>query len=132
MCVINDPLSQAHSPFSYHYSHLKFVLFCKILKSGNRRTDGRTDVQTPHVKRVFTTNSDCATATWINKERKSLVDLCKCASEKRKDSINLYLSSCIYKEAQLKTRQVSSMIHSARPTVVNIVFVLNFFCFDRF
>ena len=38
--VINDPLGQTHSPDSSdHYSHLKFVLFSGILKSGNGRID---------------------------------------------------------------------------------------------
>ena len=37
MCVINDPLGQIHSSASSdHYSHMKFVLFCEILKSGGR------------------------------------------------------------------------------------------------
>ena len=41
MGAINDPLGQTHSPTSSnHYYHLKPVLFCEILKSG----DG-TDVQ---------------------------------------------------------------------------------------
>ena len=41
MCVINDPLSQTHSPASSnHYAHLKFILFCEILKSGDGRTVG--------------------------------------------------------------------------------------------
>ena len=44
MCVIKDPLGQTHSTSSSdHYSHLKFVLFCEILKRGDGRTDGRTD-----------------------------------------------------------------------------------------
>ena len=34
---INDPLGQIHSlARSNHYSHYKFVLFCEILKSGDR------------------------------------------------------------------------------------------------
>ena len=33
MCLINDPLGQADSPD--HYYHLKVVLFCEILKSGD-------------------------------------------------------------------------------------------------
>ena len=45
-----------------HYSHFKFVLFCKILKSG----DGRTDIQTLRVKIVITTGRDCESASWIN------------------------------------------------------------------
>ena len=41
MCAINDPLGQPHSPASSdHYSHLKIVLFCVILKS----EDGRKDI----------------------------------------------------------------------------------------
>ena len=40
MCAINDPLGQTHSPASSdHYFHSKIVLFCEILKSGDRRTD---------------------------------------------------------------------------------------------
>ena len=40
MRIINDPLGQTHSPAnSDHYSRLKFVLFCEILKSGDGRTD---------------------------------------------------------------------------------------------
>ena len=40
MCVINDPLGQAHSPISRdHYSKLKFVFFWE------GRT--RTDLETP-------------------------------------------------------------------------------------
>ena len=47
MCAINDPLGQTHIPFSSdRYSHLKFVLFCEILKSGDERTEVRTEVQT--------------------------------------------------------------------------------------
>ena len=43
MCAINDPLGQTHSPaLSEHYSHLKVVLFCDILKSGDGRKDGQT------------------------------------------------------------------------------------------
>ena len=38
--VIDDPLGQTHNPASNdHYSRLNFVLFCGILKSGDRRTD---------------------------------------------------------------------------------------------
>ena len=41
MCAINDPLGQTHSPASSdHYSHLKVVLFCDILKGEDRRKDG--------------------------------------------------------------------------------------------
>ena len=37
--VINDPLGQTHNPAnSDHYSNLKIILFCAILKSG---TNGR-------------------------------------------------------------------------------------------
>ena len=51
MSVSNDPLSQTHSPASSdHYCHFKFVLFYKILKSG----DKRTDVHPPLVKKVIT------------------------------------------------------------------------------
>ena len=42
MCVINDLLGQTHSPFRCdHYSQLKLVSFCEILK----RIDGRTDTK---------------------------------------------------------------------------------------
>ena len=46
MCVINDLFGHTHSPAnSDHYiSTLKFDLICKILKSGDRRTDGRQQV----------------------------------------------------------------------------------------
>ena len=65
MCAINDPSGQTHSPASNdHYSHIKFVLFCEILKSG----DGWPNVQTPRVKIVITTDSDCWSALWINKK----------------------------------------------------------------
>ena len=41
MCANNDPLGQTHGPAaSDHYSRLKVVLFGKILKSGDGRTDG--------------------------------------------------------------------------------------------
>ena len=41
MCAINDPLGQTHSPASSeHFFRFKFVL-----KSGDRRTDGRTNGQ---------------------------------------------------------------------------------------
>ena len=46
MCFIIDPLGQTHSPTSNnHYSRLKVILFCEILKKGDGRMDGRTDVQ---------------------------------------------------------------------------------------
>ena len=36
--IINDPLGQIHCPASNdHYIHLKFVLFCKVLKIGDER-----------------------------------------------------------------------------------------------
>ena len=39
MCATNDPLGQTHSPASSdHYSHLKIVMSCEILKS----VDGQT------------------------------------------------------------------------------------------
>ena len=39
MYAINDPFGQTHSPASSdHYSHLKVVLFCEILKSGDGRS----------------------------------------------------------------------------------------------
>ena len=37
MCAIYDPLGQTHSPTSS--DHLKVVLFCDILKSGDGRTN---------------------------------------------------------------------------------------------
>ena len=50
---INDPLGQTNSPASSdHCSHLKIVLFCRILKS---------------VKIVVTTGRDCGSASWIKK-----------------------------------------------------------------
>ena len=52
---VYDPLGQTHSPASSdHYSHVKVVLFCDILKSG------RTCV-----KIVFTTDHNCGSASWI-------------------------------------------------------------------
>ena len=36
MCALNDPLGQ-----SGHYSYLKVVLFCEILKSGDGGKDGQ-------------------------------------------------------------------------------------------
>ena len=52
MCVINDPFGQNHSPASSdNYSHLKFVLFRKILK----RKNGREDIHTSRVKIMITT-----------------------------------------------------------------------------
>ena len=64
MSAINDPLGQTHSPASSdHYSHLKVVLFCEILKSPDGRTDGRT----PRAKIVITTGRDCGSASWINR-----------------------------------------------------------------
>ena len=63
MCDIDDPLGQPHSPASNdHYSHLKVVLFCEILKDGN----GRTDEQPPRAKIVIITGRDCGSASWIN------------------------------------------------------------------
>ena len=60
MCAINDPLTQTLSPASSdHYSHLKIVLFCEVLKS----EDGRTDVRTPRAKIVITTIRDCGSAS---------------------------------------------------------------------
>ena len=71
MCVINDPPSQTHSPaYSNHYSRLKFVLLCEILKS----MDGRTDGLTPLVKIVITAGRNCGSASWINNlDRKKLL-----------------------------------------------------------
>ena len=69
MCVINDPLGQIHNVASSdHYSHLKFVLFCEILKSGEGRMDGRTNVQTPppRVKLEIKAGHDYGSASWIN------------------------------------------------------------------
>ena len=49
-----------HSPSSSdHNSHLKFVLFCRILKGGDRWKD----VRTPRVKIVITTDRD--RGSWI-------------------------------------------------------------------
>ena len=56
--VTNDPLAQAHSlASSKQCFHLKFVLFCYILKSG--------DVRTTYVKTMITTNLCCWLAEWI-------------------------------------------------------------------
>ena len=54
MRVINDdPLGQTQGPASCDiYSHLNFVLFCEILKSG----DGRTEGQKTRAKIVITTS----------------------------------------------------------------------------
>ena len=42
--VINDPLGQTHNPASSdHYFHMKIVVFCKILKSGEGWTDGQPE-----------------------------------------------------------------------------------------
>ena len=52
--TVNDSLGQTHNPASNdHYSHLKIVLFCAILKS----TDGWTLIgsHTPRAKIVITT-----------------------------------------------------------------------------
>ena len=47
MCAISDPLGQTHSPAgSENYFHLKFVLLCEFLKSGDGRTEGRKDGRT--------------------------------------------------------------------------------------
>ena len=49
----NDPLGQINSPASSkHYSRLKVVLFCEILKSA---------------KIVITAGRDCGSASWINR-----------------------------------------------------------------
>ena len=59
MCGINDPLGQNQSPVrSDHYSHLKVVLCCEILKS--------EDGQTPRGEMVITTGCGSGTASWIN------------------------------------------------------------------
>ena len=59
MCAINDPLGQTHCPTSSdHYSHLKIVLFCEIVKSAEGRT--------PRAEIVITTGRGCGSASWIN------------------------------------------------------------------
>ena len=51
--AINDPLGQAHNTArSDHYSHLKLVFFCAVLKSGAGRTWCMKTV-------IITTGSDC-------------------------------------------------------------------------
>ena len=40
--VFNDPLGQTHS--GENYFHLKFILFCEILKSGDGRTDDMCEI----------------------------------------------------------------------------------------
>ena len=52
-----------HLTSSDHYSHLKFALFCEILKSRNERSDA----QTPRMKIVINTGLDCGSASWIKK-----------------------------------------------------------------
>ena len=48
-CVINDPLSQTHSPTSSdHYFRRHF--FCDILKSGDVRTDGNMCENYDHLR----------------------------------------------------------------------------------
>ena len=43
MCVMNDPFGHTHSPGSSdHYSHMKLVLFCDILKSEYTCTEVQT------------------------------------------------------------------------------------------
>ena len=53
-CVVNDPLGQTHSPTSSdhsdHYLHATFVLFCNILKSGDRRTGGNLCENNDHYR----------------------------------------------------------------------------------
>ena len=61
-CVINDPLSQTHSPTSSdHYFHTTFVRFAIFWKVG---TDVRTVIC---AKIMITTGWDCGSAEWINK-----------------------------------------------------------------
>ena len=60
---INDPHGQTHSLTSTdHYSSLKVVLFCEILKSG----DGQTSL----VKIVINIGRDCGSASWVNYQLK--------------------------------------------------------------
>ena len=47
-----------HSASSDHYFHLKMVVFCEILKSGEGRTT--------FVKIVFATGRTRGSASWIN------------------------------------------------------------------
>ena len=123
MRVINDPLGQTHRPPSCdHYARLNFVLFCKILKSG----DGRTDGQTTRAKIVITTGRDCGSASWSQKY---------CLPQTGSALWVFRLEVKLWILSKLKrTRQVSSMIHSARPTfspVTNIAFAWNLFCFEK-
>ena len=72
MCAINDPLGQINSPASSdHWYHLKCVLFCENLNSG----DGRANIRTPRVKIMITTGRDCGSASWINKFPSFLVTI---------------------------------------------------------
>ena len=49
MCAINDPLGQTHSPASSdHFSRLKVVLFCEILKNYDGRTDNTCENSDPY------------------------------------------------------------------------------------
>ena len=92
MCAVNDPLGQTHSRVSSdHYSQLKVVLFCEILKS----RDGGTDVQTTLAKIVITTGRECGSPSWIKRPH-----------EKKKAAIlfgNLLRSYCF--PVHLATRQ---------------------------
>ena len=78
MRVIKDPPGQTHSPArSDHYSHLKFVLFCEMLKSGYVRTDNSCDFekwdgQTLCIKIFTSTGRDCGSAEWINMQKKAM------------------------------------------------------------
>ena len=50
-CVINDPRGQTHNATSSdHCFHLKFVLFCDILNTGDRRTDRLTCENNDHYR----------------------------------------------------------------------------------
>ena len=148
---MNDPLGQTHNPARSDYSsHLKIVLFCAIFK------------RTTYVKIVITTGRcDCESAEWIKISVQTLCSVpgpihlyypitriflphlrTKTQQPKREraslnslfNALNLPtpLNSKLRKK---KSRQVSSMIHSARPTVspvVDIVFTWNLFCLARF
>ena len=71
--VINDPLGLIHSLASSEslYYHLKLVLSCYFLKSGDERTDVQMEVLTS-LKIVITTGHDCGSALWIKKWPKCL------------------------------------------------------------
>ena len=65
-CVINDPLGQTDSLASSDHCFLLFIVLL-YWKSGDGRTDERTNGWTTCAKTVITTCRDCGLAGWINK-----------------------------------------------------------------